>query len=386
MVLFFALVLTKVYSQNLPYKFSQEIEKEKLNNKDVFALQLAATDFAFQGDYIGALRTWNEQRPNQKGIPFNTYDSLFLEQSKIVSAKEYIIERSKKESILILNELHHNPSHRIFASSLLKELYENGYRYLGLEALSDLEINVRKFATLESGFYTAEPHFANLIKEALDVGFILFGYEASAEAKWDNDKWKNREIAQAQNIYLFMQNHKEGKYFIYCGAGHAFEGDNNGRGLSMAGVLADLTKINPFTIDQNRYSYKADSRYNNPLSESIRNDLPSVLIHSTGEVFRGSASSYETDISVIQPSSTFENKPFFWLADYGTRFKVPYEKITSYPALVLIYREDEMEKGGVPAAVFELKAETEKKDIYLKKGNYRTVVLNKEYRRIYPTD
>ncbi|MDM1377879.1 hypothetical protein [Myroides marinus] len=84
-------------------------------------------------------------------------------------------------------------------------MYENGYRYLGLEALIDIEINDRKFPTLESGFYTVELEFGNFIKQALDLGFIIFGYEAPQEANWDTDNWKNREIGQAQNIYRFMQ-------------------------------------------------------------------------------------------------------------------------------------------------------------------------------------
>src|SRR5690606_41467647 len=35
---------------------------------------------------------------------------LFFYNSTSVSAKEYILERSKKEEIIILNELHHNAS------------------------------------------------------------------------------------------------------------------------------------------------------------------------------------------------------------------------------------------------------------------------------------
>jgi len=233
------------FSQKGPYKFSHDILSTIDEQPNSLTLQIAATDFSFQGNYKQALRAWNLQLPHQKAAVINNFDSLYLTMSKLVAAKEYIIERSKNEKLLILNELHHNASHRIFATSLLKGLYDTGYRYLGLEALSDSGINARGFAVQDSGYYTSEPQFGNFIKEALDLGFVLFGYEANEDATWDGDKWKNREIDQAHNIYRFMETNKDGKYFIYCGAGHAFEGDNNGKGLSMAGVLAELTHINP---------------------------------------------------------------------------------------------------------------------------------------------
>lgn len=383
-LLLFACLIAQenIIAQDFPYKLSKDIIAEKDSNQNAFALQIAATNFAFQGDYRQALKTWNEQRPNQKEIKLTEFDSLFLAKSKVISAKEYILEKSKEEEIIILNELHHNSSHRKFARSLLKGLYDNGYRYLGLEALDDNQINDRKFATIESGYYTSEPEFGNFIKEALDLGFTLFGYEASETDNWDTDKWKNREIAQAQNIYKFMQNHTDGKYFIYCGAGHAFEGDNNGRGKSMAGVLADLTKINPLTIDQNRYSDKGENRYNQPLSKLVQSNVPSILINSDKTIFRSNSTSYETDISIIQPIINFEKIDSSWLnEDVQIEVEIPTEKTINYPALLLIYRKGELEMNGIPTKIIEL-ANNQKK-IFVKKGNYDYLIIDSKNNKIH---
>ena len=363
-------------AQEFPYKLSKDILVEKDSNQNAFALQIAATNFAFQGDYKQALKIWNEQRPNQKEIKLTEFDSLFFVKSKVISAKDYIIEKSKNEEIIILNELHHNSSHRKFARSLLKDLYDNGYRYLGLEALNDNQINQRKFGTLESGYYTSEPEFGNLIKEALDLGFILFGYEESETDNWDADKWKNREIAQAQNIFKFMQNHTDGKYFIYCGAGHAFEGDNKGRGKSMAGVLADLTNMNPLTIDQNRYSDKGENNYNQPLSKLVKTNEPSILINSDGTVFRGNSTSYETDISIIQPIESDENKSAFWLDENQNEIKIPKEKTIEYPALLLVYRKGELATNGIPTQVIEFKSEKDQKKQFVKNGDFDYLLID----------
>lgn len=378
----FFLSLVSIQAQDLPYKFSEDIVTKKDANKNAFALQLAATDFSFQGNYSKALKTWNEQRPDFKEIKLNPLDSVLLHNSKSISAKDYIIDRSNNENIIILNELHHNASHRLFATSLLKDLYINGYRYLGLEALDDLLINQRGFATLESGIYTSEPTFGNFIKEALALGFTIFGYEASEKDNWDNDPWKNREIAQAQNIYSFMKDNKNGKYFIYCGAGHAFEGNNNGRGNSMAGILAELTGINPFTIDQNRYSDKGEDRYNQPLSKLLNTTSPSILVDQSNNVFRGNSSSYETDISIIQPINYFENsiKNLKKSIDY-TEIIIPNKTIKTYPAMILIYRKGEVEKNGVPAAVYEVLSEDNLPSIFMKKNiSYDIIILDRNYK------
>ena len=375
--LFFSIIILSTSNgQEFPYRFSQEIEMKKNENQNAFKLQLAATDYALQGNYVEALKTWNEQRPLHNELKISTFDSIFLQNSTVISAKDYIINRSVNEEIIILNELHHNASHRVFASSLLKDLYANGYRYLGLEALDDAIINERRFPTLESGFYTSEPEFGNFIKEALNIGFIVFGYEATKGDQWDTDQWKNREIAQAQNINTFMQNHKAGKYFIYCGAGHAFEGDNNGRGYAMAGVLTQLTGINPFTIDQNRYADKGDPRYNQPLSKLINNTVPSVLVDTKGEAFRGNPTSYETDIAVIQPANYYTNNNFHYLEN-NERFEysIPKEQVISYPALILVYRKGEEIKNGVPTGVIELKNENDSSKLFLKESDYDIKII-----------
>ncbi|MBX9449469.1 MAG: hypothetical protein KL787_07030 [Taibaiella sp.] len=81
------------------------------------------------------LKTWDKNgvmKPH-----YNKTDSLLFDDHRLFNARDYIVHRSKDEEIIIINEAHHVPLHRIFTRSLLKDLYNNGYRYLGLEALFD---------------------------------------------------------------------------------------------------------------------------------------------------------------------------------------------------------------------------------------------------------
>lgn len=133
-------------AQSLPYRFEKTIVDSTLHP------QIKATEFAFQGHYLRALETWNSQRPLSSPPRWNAFDSTFYAESKVLPAQAYLLERAAKEDVLVVNELHHNPSHRTFAASLLPELYRLGYRYLGLEALHDEEINKRGYPRPESGY------------------------------------------------------------------------------------------------------------------------------------------------------------------------------------------------------------------------------------------
>jgi hypothetical protein len=344
-------------AQSLPYRFEKNILDSSLHP------QIKATEFAFQGNYLRALEVWNSQRPLSTAPTWNAYDSTFFAESTIVPAKTYLLERTRQEDVFILNELHHNPSHRAFAASLLPELYRQGYRYLGLEALHDDSLDTRGYPTPESGYYTKEPEFGNFIREALALGFTVFGYEERETDKFDDDPWKNREIAQAQRIYHFMQGHKEGKYFIYCGAGHAFEGDNNGRGLSMAGHLSKLLQKDLFTVDQNRYAYRGPG-YSHPFHALVKET--SMLQHRDGRLFRGNPKSYETDLHLIQSADP--------LTPPLTAYRL--ENVKEYPVLALL----KVEKDGVPVRVKEIKGTDEV--LPAPAGNYTLEVWNARYEKI----
>lgn len=368
------------FAQNTsPYALSAAICKKLEEHPGAFGQQIAATSFAFQGDFIKALQQWNEQIPVDQPRSLTAKDSILLSQTKETSAQAYILERSRKEQIVILNELHHNPSHRVFARSLLQGLYAQGYRYLGVEALSDSLITTRKYATLDSGFYTAEPEMAAFLKEAIAMGFEVFGYEIEEEQhSWSDDAWRNREIGQAHNIYQYMQTHPEGKYFIYCGGGHVFEGEQK-RGFAMAGVLAQLTQINPFTIDQNRYSYKADVRYNHPLLHQLRSQESTVLLQQDGTPFNGHTAVYETDVCVLQPA-TYSLKKAQLAFPKSTIYELVAKTALNYPVVVQVFPEQQKDPLAVPVAVVELADAQSQAQVVLPQGAYRAIVSNSEQR------
>jgi len=251
---------------------------------------------------------------------------------------------------------HHQPRHRVFAESLLKDLYKEGYRYIGMEALDkkDSLLNKRKFPIGVSGYYSNEPSFGNLIRSALRLGYTLFPYDVS-------ENGKEREIGEANNIKTFMDTNGSGKYIIYCGFDHAIEDSiKNDWGLAMAGRLKALTGINPLTVDQVQLTETGSSDFDNSYRKLVNVNYPSVFIGSAGNIFNKANQSKSFDINLYHPDTKYQNGRPDWL--YRANYK-PYDivsKITiDFPCLVYAYIKSENFEG-VPVDIISL----EKKDLH----------------------
>jgi uncharacterized iron-regulated protein len=364
------------------YKFSNDIETKMQKDTVPWKTQVGATDYSINGNYKKALQTWDKMGAEVPSI--TAQDSSYFNEFKPQDAKEYILNRSNNEKLIIINEAHNNSRHRVFTTSLLKGLYKNGYHFLGMEMLSDTIINQRKFPILDSGtMYVHESQSANLIKEALDIGFTLFNYEyKGAKGKTGKD----REIEQAENIAKVMSQNPNAKFLIHCGYDHLNEGIPGIKewGKAMAARVHDLTGINPFTIDQIPGSEKGDLKFNTPYIKMTHSKKPVIMVNAQGKMYSGDINNDKADCRIIYPVSTYTNERADWLTLDGRRkaFHIPTNFITEYPVLVMAYRNNELEQKGIPADVTEIMTKDQVVDLILDKGDYQIIVKNKDYKII----
>ncbi|APS40262.1 hypothetical protein [Salegentibacter sp. T436] len=159
--------------------------------------------------------------------------------------EDEISELARDTRMVMLNENHWYPNHRLFAIELLKKLKKNDYTHLALEALfpnQDQKINERGYPTFSSGYYIREPNFGQLIRKAKELGFVIIGYE-------NQNREINRELGQAQNLQKILEEHPNQKIFVYAGLDHILEKETKS-GKRMAAYFKELTGINPLTINQ----------------------------------------------------------------------------------------------------------------------------------------
>ena len=169
------------------YKFSAEIEQKVKLDTVPWKYQISAADYATKGDYKNALIHWDlAMTPGLRTLKPEQIDSINTKYVK-TDAVEFIVDQAKKHQVVIINEAHHNSMHRAFTRSLLKRLYDIGYKNLGLEALGngkflDSAIHIRKYPLLHTGHYIKHPHFGNMVREALQPGYHVFPYEVTSNA------------------------------------------------------------------------------------------------------------------------------------------------------------------------------------------------------------
>jgi len=361
-----------------PYQFIAEIDSTLAHDTTPWKEQLAAFRYAFVGAYRQALSAADSQFKLMRKVPhLAEEDSLYLQQFKPVPAQKYILKRAASEQLIIINEAHHQPLHRTFVTSLLQGLYQQGYRYLGIETLGylDSNYNQRKYPLLQTGFYSKEPQFGNLIREALHIGFTLFPYETEVP----EHNGKPREIDQATNIARYIKEHP-GKYLIYCGYDHVIEGKHRSWEKAMAGRLKEYTGIDPLTIDQEALTEHSAPLYEKADYAAIRFSLPAVLVNRDGITYNGYRKDSACDIRLYHPRTQYLYGRPAWLSLNGAR--KPYFLDTKaiklhYPIMVLAYLAGEDIASAVPYDITELSDKDDKKALFLQKGTYSLLLKDR---------
>lgn len=380
-IVFWTCIACKQSSIYSKYNFSNKILSDSLNYD-------AAQELSYIGEYEKMLEIWDKEEIKIK----KKSETLAPEQIKkfmgfkAVNAKDLILEKAKTEQIIIINEAHHQPYHRVFTTSLLKDLYAVGFRYFSAETLTNYNFCIKniqknKYPTITSGYYTREPFYGNLIREAINVGFEIFGYESTRLVHSQTPGINQREIDQAKNIKKILDRDPKAKILIHCGFDHIVETNYPGWGKAMAGRLYEFTGIDPFTIDQTKLTERSSSEFQNPFWTLVNLDYDAMFIDSTGQIFAGLQEEKKYDARVYHPKTKYLNGRPDWVFENN---RIPYyikEKIkVNFPCLVFAFitNERKQNKMAIPFDIIELKSLTDKKALSLKNGQKFTIVIRDE--------
>lgn len=345
------------------YLFSSEIESNRNTNKNgAFNDYFTATEYSFIPD-LDRLKMVN--RYDKLSRPALNYTQLFQHYQQ-VDAVNYISGQLKYSEILILNESHNHPVHRNFATQLLSALYANGFRYLGVETLTNRgDFEQPAYPTLNLGHYSVEPTFGRFLRAAIKMGFTLFPYDDPTVNGAD------REIRQAENITEFIETHTAGKTFIYCGLDHVNEGKHPTWGKVMAGQLHERSGINPLTINQTYFNDIKPVSWNSPV----------VLKDSTG-IYQPYD---QCDIYVFHPIYSTEANRINWKKDNQNEWlKVDFvpDNIT-FPALVKVYLSHEDGADRIPYDIIELLDKNDEEWLVVPKTGPYTIYIEEMYKAEY---
>jgi hypothetical protein len=334
---------------------------------------MIAWDYSKIGQYKRALVCWDKDF--SAAYKLSEQDSLNFLNYSPYNAIDFILSQADYYQIIMLNEAHHNSQHRNFTRQLLKGLSEKGYKYFGLEAVNQMDsINERKFPLQSSGFYTNEPEFGNLLREALESGYFVFGYEASSKSKGSG---KQREIEQAENIKKILDKDPKAKIIIHAGFDHIREDENfNSWEKAMAGRLKEFTGIDPLTIDQVTMSERSAEQFENPYIKLAGVKVSTVFVNNENQGFIDKNLKKQFDLSVFHPRTEYKQSRPNWLFTDGKIFYPVSlsKKSFNYPFMVFAFAEEEYAavkvENLVPTDIIEVENKTETTGFVLSKGRY----------------
>lgn len=356
-----------------PYKFSEEIEEIILKEK---GNQFAAFEYSYIGEIEKTLKMWDinnsisEELTEEERKTFKAHDSH--------AAIPHIVKEADKHQIVIINEAHHKPQHRVFTTRLLQDLFNIGYRHIGLEGLlnslkSDSLLNSHNYPVMENGYYIKEPQFGNLVRQAQKIGYKVFSYESL-----NNTSAKEREINQARNIEKYINAYPKDKVLIHCGLAHGTEGNlGNKWEKAMAGRLSEFTGINPLSINQTTYSETGTKELENPYYGLTEVMEPTIYTNKKEEVFGRYKNESWFDISVFHPRTRNYNLPEWLLFDKRKEVIINLEDAPiKFPCLVLAYLQSEKIGYAVPYDVRE--SRNKQVTLVLENEKYNIILLNRE--------
>jgi hypothetical protein len=350
------------------------------------AFQILAAEQSMIGDTQAAIANYdsglNRQAPRD---PDRAAARAILERYEVRDAVATIVAAARDRQIVILNEAHHVPRHRAFATALMLELRKVGFDHFAAETLADRteSLAARGYPVIEDGYYTREPVFGDLVRRALAVGYKPVAYEQSSptptpgiDIDWTT-RVALREAGQARNLAerVFAKDPKA-RVFIHVGFSHALEEPEdagNGRKTAwMAARLKEKIGIDPLTIDQ-----ATERPVLGPLSEDAfagTTGESAVLVAREGGEFWRIRSGFDLTV-VHRPTRLVGGRPH-WLAMDGYRapWAIP-AKLLPKKGRRLVQAFVASETGNA-VAMDQVLVEATKPPpkLMLPKGNYRFAV------------
>ena len=231
--------------------------------------------------------------------------------TRALDAVAEIVRQSEGTSVVMVNEAHHDASTRLLTRDLLAPLYERGFRYLAAETFAPDSVlsAVTDYPTVGMGYYSDEPVFGALVREALRLGYILVPYEEERadEVEGDTlDGQQRRDLSQAQHLAerVFARD-PHARVLVHAGYGHINEAPTE-YFSPMAWYLREITGIDPLTVSQTEVWAAADPVYEHPTARAAREaglvtDRAVILVDADRQRLAVSEREVAVDLFVIRP-------------------------------------------------------------------------------------
>jgi hypothetical protein len=269
------------------------------------------------GDYVGARDSFSiVQKAERDDADSPLEDGDFHSEPAV----EAIARLAKDRKAVFFNENHSYPLTRTLTVQMLARLRQEGFDTFAAETLYQTDMDAlakRGYAISSTGFYTEEPIYAEMVHEALRLGYRVVAYEALSDATADA-----REAEQARNLERdVFDKHPDARLVVNAGYAHIQEHGKYLGGSAMAQHFARITDIDPLTVEQTMLiphdKIASDHPYYRAVVEKLAPREPIVFVDDKGKPWSLKKKAY--DVSVFFPEETIQDGRPTWLALGGLR-------------------------------------------------------------------
>ncbi len=269
---------------------------------------------SFIGDYPNAQASYSISQPAQP----DDAPSPLAAGWQMQDARDAIARLAKGRQVVLFNEAHNVPLTRTLTVAMLATLRAEGFNYFAVETLygDDHALAKRGYVTADSGFYTREPIYAEMVRTALKLGFTVVAYESDQPGTADE-----RERAQARNLYERVFRHDpKARLVVNAGYAHIQESGAYLGGRSMAQYLQQLDGIDALTVEQTMLIPHPKATQDHPWYTAVmaahHADEPFVFVDHDGKPW-SLRPGY--DVSVFFPPPRMRRERPTWLSLWGLR-------------------------------------------------------------------
>jgi hypothetical protein len=341
--------------------------------RDMSTQQLG-TFASFLGDPAEAVRLFDSLADEDGPTP--AVDTTRLDQARVVDAVETIVAAADTAKVIFINEAHHVAQTRVLTLALLERLRAKGFTYLAAETFSpfDSSLNARNYPIRGSGYYSNEPLFGEVIREARRLGYTLVPYEAINSRSQDD-----RETGQATNLRdRIFRAHPDARVLVHAGSSHINESGVLAGAKPMAIRFRELTGIDPLTVDQTTMLEHSTPRREHPAYRRVvdraAKNAPFVLLEPNGHPWTNKPGTH--DITVFLPRTQLrDGRPdWFWRAGDRKPYVVTGSLCTRGDQCVVSARLVGESADAVPRDIQVITPNVKSRTLALPPGQYNITV------------
>ena len=351
------------------FRFMLKVGTPQDENLRSTVAQMLATDYSFLGRPNDAVRSYPYR--SDKEAPADLPDPA---DYKAMPAAEWVASLANDYRVIMVNEAHHVPQTRLLTLELLAKLRRQGYTHFAAETFALMDNPIAAgYPTLNTGYYTREPVFAELVREAKRLGYVLVPYEPNDDS--GDQSQQQRETGMAQILADLVKKQPAAKLLVHAGYGHIAKsaGTQPNSADPMAREFIRLTGLPVLSVDQTGLRWE-NGQAAKRLALAFGITAPSVLL-SHDDLHTWSESSRKRyDASVLLPATDASALRPGWLTLGGRRQSVTLDLTPCIGHLPCLAEARYANEGddAIPADQFVLLADGETDTpLYLAPGQYR---------------